>query len=397
MIFSARLQRLEESATLRMAGLARELAQKGVNVINLSLGEPDFDTPDHIKTAAKAALDAGFTKYTPVAGISELREAIAAKMRTENGIACTAANVVVSNGAKQSIFNVAAALLNEGDEVLILSPYWVSYSEMIKLADATPVMLPSSVAANFKSTPDEIAAAITPRTRILLFSSPCNPTGSVYTRAELTAIAEVVAQHKDLYIVADEIYEYINFTEEGHFSIGSLPSVADRVVTVNGFSKGFAMTGWRLGYIVAPLWIAQACEKIQGQITSGATSFGQKAAVVALTADRSPTTAMREAYRRRRDIVFNGLSTIDGIQPNDPHGAFYIFPNIASFFGKQYGTHRITSSEDFCMFLLDVAHVATVAGSAFGDDDCFRISFAASDDSIREAIERIRTACALLK
>ena len=395
MHLSDRSYRLEESATLKMARLGRELAAKGHKVINLSLGEPDFDTPNHIKQAAVRALDAGFTKYTPVAGIPELRKAIAEKLQRENGLDWTAENIVVSTGAKQSLANVALAMLNEGDEVLILGPYWVSYSEIVKLADATPVVLTASVEQDFKVTAAQIAAAITPKTRMVWYSSPCNPTGAVFNYEELEAIANVVAQHEGVYIVADEIYEYINYTDK-HVSIGAFAQVKDRVITVNGFAKGFAMTGWRLGYIGAADWIAKACEKIQGQVTSGANSFAQKAAVVALTSSLEPTFEMREAFRHRRELVLKGLNEIKGFKCNMPEGAFYVFPDISYYFGKKYGEYTINNSDDFSMFLLGEAYVSSVGGSSFGDDNCFRLSYAASNEELLEAVERIKTAVAKL-
>ncbi len=396
MHLSERIQRLEESATLRMARLARELAAQGHRVINLSLGEPDFDTPDHIKEAAKVALDEGYTKYTPVAGLPELRKAIAEKLQRENGLTWTAENVVVSTGAKQSLNNVAMAMLNLDDEVIILAPYWVSYSEIIKMADATPVVLKASVEQNFKVTPEQLEAAITPKTRMVWFSSPCNPTGAVFSHEELEAFANIIAKHEGIYIVADEIYEYISYAGK-HVSIGAFPQVRDRTITVNGFAKGFAMTGWRLGYIGAPLWIAKACEKIQGQVTSGANSFAQKAAVTALTSSLAPTYAMREAFENRRELIGKGLSEVPGFKVPMPEGAFYFFPDISSYFGSSYKEYAINDSDDFAMFLLGEAHVSTVGGASFGDTDCLRLSYAASADDLLEAIERIKNAVAKLK
>ena len=395
MHLSDRIQRLEESATLRMARLGRELAAQGHRVINLSLGEPDFDTPDHIKNAAKVALDNGYTKYTPVSGLPELRKAIAEKLQRENGLTWTAENVVVSTGAKQSLCNAALALLNPGDEVLILAPYWVSYSEIIKLADATPIILRASVEDDFKVTAAQLEAAITPKTRMVWFSSPCNPTGAVFTHDELEAFANIIAKHDGIYIVADEIYEYISYAGK-HVSIGAFPQVRDRTITVNGFAKGFAMTGWRLGYIGAPLWIAQACEKIQGQVTSGANSFAQKAAVTALTSSLEPTYAMREAFENRRELIGKGLREITGFTVPQPDGAFYFFPDISHYFGYTYKDYTISNSDDFAMFLLGEAHVSTVGGASFGDTDCLRISYAASADDLLEAVDRIKNAVAKL-
>ncbi|MCO6492114.1 MAG: pyridoxal phosphate-dependent aminotransferase [Phaeodactylibacter sp.] len=385
---SQRIQQMEESATIKMAQMARDLAAQGNDVISLSLGEPDFDTPAHIKEAAKKALDEGYTKYTPVPGLVELRQAIQTKFKRDNGLDFGLNQIVVSNGAKQSIANICLSLLDEGDEVIILAPYWVSYSEIVKLAGGVPVLVSADIDRDYKASAGQVAAAITPRTRMLLFSSPCNPTGSVYLYEELKAIAEVIAAHEGIYIVSDEIYEYINFTGQ-HASIGAFEEVKDRTVTVNGFSKGFAMTGWRLGYIGAPAWIADACSKVQGQFTSGATSFGQKAAAHALLSDMTPTHEMREAFRQRRDMVIGLLDEIPGMKVNRPQGAFYIFPDISSYFGKRSGRTVISNADDFCEYILHSAHVAVVTGSAFGADNCFRISYAASETELREAIRRI--------
>lgn len=387
---------MEESATIKMAQMARDLAAQGHDVISLSLGEPDFDTPAHIKEAAKKALDDGFTKYTPVPGLVELRQAIQTKFKRDNGLEFGLNQIVVSNGAKQSIANICLSLLDEGDEVIILAPYWVSYAEIVKLAGAVPVIVSADIEKDYKVTADQVAGAITERTRILLFSSPCNPTGSVYLHDELKAIAEVIAAYEGIYIISDEIYEYINFTGN-HASIGAFAAVKDRTVTVNGFSKGFAMTGWRLGYIGAPAWIAEACSKVQGQFTSGATAFGQKAAAHALLSDMTPTFEMREAFRQRRDMVIELLSQIPGMKVNKPQGAFYIFPDISSYFGKSAENMKINNADDFCEYILHKAHVAVVTGSAFGADNCFRISYAASEKELREAIRRIGEAVSKLK
>ncbi|HKK77820.1 MAG TPA: pyridoxal phosphate-dependent aminotransferase [Saprospiraceae bacterium] len=392
-----RLSRMAESATIKMASMARELKAQGHDVISLSLGEPDFDTPDHIKEAAKQALDEGYTKYTPVPGLQELREAVCTKLKRDNHIEVSPNQIVVSNGAKQSIANICLALLNPGDEIIILAPYWVSYSEIVKLAEGKAVILGSTIEEDYKVSPKKIEAAITDRTKAILFSSPCNPTGSVYTSDELKAIAEVVQHHENIHIIADEIYEYINFTEEGHSSIGSFPEVADRTITVNGFSKGFAMTGWRLGYMAAPLQIAKACAKIQGQITSGATAFGQKAAAYALLADMKPTHDMRTAFLKRRDMMIELLSEIPGMQVNQPKGAFYIFPNITAFFGRKHAEGTINDANDFCEYLLNKAHVAVVTGEAFGAPNCFRISYASSEAHLREAVKRMKVALSELK
>ncbi len=385
---SDRVLAMEESATLKMAKLARELKNEGHQVIALSLGEPDFDTPDHIKQAAKEALDEGYTKYTPVNGLPELREAICRKFKRENDLEFTPDQIVVSNGAKQSIANLCMALLNPGDEAVLFAPYWVSYSAIVKVAEGIPVELSAGIEQDFKVTASQLEEAITERTRIVLFSSPCNPTGSVYTYDELKAIAQVIARHPNITVISDEIYEHINFSDK-HISIGTFEEIKDRTVTVNGFSKGFAMTGWRLGYIGAPKEIADACTKIQGQNTSGATSFGQKAAAHALDADMGPTNEMRKAFLKRRDLIISLLHEIPGMMVNKPEGAFYIFPNVSAFFGRSYGDYQIENSDDLAMYILAEAHVATVAGSAFGAPNCIRISYAASEGDIREAVRRI--------
>lgn len=388
---SERVQRMSESATIKMAQMARDLKSKGHDVISLSLGEPDFDTPNHIKEAAKKALDDGFTKYTPVPGLVELRQAIVDKFKRDNDLEFNINQIVVSNGAKQCIANLALALLNDGDEAVILAPYWVSYEEIVKMAGGVPVTVTAGIEQDYKVTADQVAAAITDKTKFILFSSPCNPTGSVYSKAELKAIADVVAKHDNLYIISDEIYEYINFGEQ-HISIGSFDSVKDRTVTVNGFSKGFAMTGWRLGYIGAPLWLADACNKIQGQFTSGANAFGQKAAAYALNASMEETHKMKEAFAKRRELVINGLKEIPGVRVNQPKGAFYVFPDVSEYFGKSNGTTTINNADDFCEYLLLQAHVAVVTGEAFGAPNCFRISYAASEAQLTEAISRMNKA-----
>lgn len=393
---SQRIQRMEESATLKMAQLARDLTAQGHEVISLSIGEPDFDTPQHIKEAAKKALDEGYTKYTPVPGLPELRKAIKNKFKRDNNLDFDIDQIVVSNGAKQSIANIFLSLLDEGDEVIILAPYWVSYSEIVKLAEGVPVILGSSIEEDYKVSADKVASAITDKTKAILFSSPCNPTGSVYTHDELKAIADVVAKHDNIYIVSDEIYEYINFTD-AHASIGAFENVKDRTITVNGFSKGFAMTGWRLGYIGAPKSIADACIKVQGQFTSGANSFGQKAAAYALEADLTPTHQMRDAFLKRRDMVIDLLKEIPGMKVNVPQGAFYIFPDITEFFGKSDGFTTIANSDDFCEYLLHNAHVGVVTGDAFGAPNCFRISYAASEEELKEACKRMKETLGRLK
>lgn len=388
---SQRVQRMEESATIKMAQMARDLKAQGHDVISLSLGEPDFDTPEHIKEAAKKALDAGYTKYTPVPGLIELRKAIVAKFKRDNNLDFNINQIVVSNGAKQSIANLCLALLDEGDEVVILAPYWVSYYEIVKLAGGVPVILKSGIESDYKVSAKDVAGAITERTKMVLFSSPCNPTGSVYTADELEAIANIVATHEQITIISDEIYEYINFTDK-HASIGAFDNVKDRTVTINGFSKGFAMTGWRLGYIGAPLWIAKACAKIQGQFTSGATAFGQMAAAHALNSDLGPSHEMCKAFRKRRDMVRDLLSEIPGFKVNNPQGAFYIFPDISDYFGTSDGTIAINNADDFCEYLLNNAYVGVVTGRAFGADNCFRISYASSEEQLKEAIRRIAEA-----
>jgi len=391
-----RINHLEESSTLLMSKKSRELAAQGHKVINLSIGEPDFKTPKHICEAAKEAIDKGFHSYTPVAGIPELRKAIAEKFKRDNGIDWAPENVIVSTGAKHSLANVIQVLVNPGDEVVILAPYWVSYSEMVKLAEGKSVIVEGSFENNFKATPEQVEAAITDKTKILMFASPNNPTGSVYSEAELRAIAKVVEKHPDVYVLADEIYEYINFREEGHFSIGSIPEIKDRVITVNGMAKGFAMTGWRIGFIGAAKWIVDGVDKLQGQVTSGTNHIAQRASVVAWD-DMSAAETMRKAYLQRRDIVVGLLKEIPGFKVNVPEGAFYAFPDVSYYFGKSDGTTEIKNSDDLALWLLEKAYVATVAGSGFGAPDCIRISTAASEESLREAIGRIKEAVASLK
>ncbi|WP_090171249.1 pyridoxal phosphate-dependent aminotransferase [Neolewinella agarilytica] len=393
---SNRVLNMEESATLRMAALGREVKAKGHDVISLSLGEPDFDTPEHIKMAAKKALDAGHTKYTPVPGIPALREAVSEKFKRENGLEYSPAQIVVSTGAKQSIANLANALLNPGDEAIILGPYWVSYSDIVKVAEGTPVIVTAGIEDDFKVTPEAIEAAITDRTKFMLFSSPCNPTGSVYTADELAAISKMLGRHPHVHVISDEIYEHINFTGK-HASIGTFPEVKDRTITVNGFSKGFAMTGWRLGYIGAPLHIAKACAKLQGQCTSGANSIAQWAGVEALNTSLKPSMDMKEAFGKRREMMIAGLEAIDGLRVNRPQGAFYIFPDVSAFFGKSNGEFTINNSDDMAEYLLLSKYVATVTGAAFGAPDCIRISYAASEEQLQKAIERISEALTALK
>ncbi|MEQ1747394.1 MAG: pyridoxal phosphate-dependent aminotransferase [Saprospiraceae bacterium] len=395
-VLSQRVLHLAESETLKMARMARELRALGHDVISLSLGEPDFDTPAHIKDAAYQALRDGYTKYTPVAGLPELAKAVSEKFKRDNNLEYKPDEIVVSNGAKQSIYNLCQALLDPGDEVVVFAPYWVSYWEIVKLSGGVPVPVYAGVEREFKPTPEQLEAAITPRTKFVLFSSPCNPTGTVFDRQELQAYAEVLARHEHVIVVSDEIYEYINFTHE-HVSIGSFPQVKGRTVTVNGFAKGFSMTGWRLGYMGAPKFIADACAKIQGQVTSGAASFSQKAGAVALMADLGPTRAMREAFRERRDIVLSMLEEIPGIKSNHPEGAFYVFPDVSAFFGKTDGHNVIQDADDFCDYIMSSAYVGLVSGSAFGDPNCFRLSYSASEEQLREAINRIKNVLSRLR
>ncbi|MFK7885443.1 MAG: pyridoxal phosphate-dependent aminotransferase [Gammaproteobacteria bacterium] len=383
-----RVATMQEAATLKMARLARELRGAGKDVISLAVGEPDFDTPDHIKQAAVEALAAGHTKYTPVPGVAALREAIVAKFKRENALDYAPDNIVVSTGAKQSLINVCLALLEAGDEAILLAPYWVSYFEMARFAGARPVVVSAGIEQNYKITPEQLAAAITPATRLIVLNSPSNPTGSMYSRAELEALAAVICQHDDLFVVSDEIYEYITFGTP-HVSIGTLPGMAERTITINGFSKGFAMTGWRLGYLGAPQWIAAAVGKIQGQFTSGTNAFAQVAGVTALNADRSSSAAMCAAYQRRRDLLCELVSDIPGMQCNVPDGAFYVFPNTTALYGKRFGDTVIDGSVALCELLLTEAHVALVPGAAFGDDRSIRFSGAAADDVLREGVSRV--------
>jgi aspartate aminotransferase len=392
-----RIQALEESSTLGMTKKARELAAQGHKVISLSVGEPDFKTPAHICEAAKKAVDDGFHGYSPVAGYPDLRMAIANKLKRDNNLEWGSENIVVSTGAKHSLANAIAALINPGDEVIIFSPYWVSYSEMVKLAEGTSVVVQGAFDNNFKVTPEQFEAAITPKTKMVMFASPNNPTGSVYTESELRDIANVVARHENIYVLADEIYEYINFTQGGHFSIGSIPEIKERVITVNGVAKGHAMTGWRIGFIAAAKWIADGIEKLQGQITSGTNSIAQKAAVAAFNGSLDHAYEMKAAYDRRRKLVVEKLREIPGFKVNMPEGAFYAFPDISYYFGKTDGKTMINDSDDFCSWLLADAFVATVAGSGFGAPDCMRISTAAADEQLVEACDRIKAAVAKLK
>lgn len=394
---SDRIEAIQESATLAMAAKAREFKNKGIDVIGLSLGEPDFKTPKHICDAAKTAIDEGkYFAYPPVAGYQDLREALAAKYQKENNVPYKAENIVVSNGAKQSIANAMLALLNPGDEVIVFSPYWVSYDALVRLTEASPIIISGGIENDFKVTAAQLEAAITSKTKAIIFSSPCNPTGSVFSKKELEAIASVVLKHENILVIADEIYEHINFTGE-QVSIASFPGMFDRTITVNGFAKGYAMTGWRVGYIAAPKWIADGCNKVQGQITSANCSIAQRAAVAAVTGDIEPTNRMVEEYRKRRDIVFNLLKEIPGIKSNYPQGAFYFFPDVSSYYGKSDGTITIKNGDDFCLFMLEKGHVSLVPGGAFGDEKCIRLSYAASEKDLREALRRIKEALATLK
>lgn len=394
---SRRLESIEESATLAMASKAREYKARGIDVINLSLGEPDFKTPQHICEAAKKAIDEGkFFTYPPVAGYQDLREAIAAKYQKENHVPYKAENIVVSNGAKQSIANVMFALINPGDEVIVFSPYWVSYDAIIRLAEGTPVMVNGTIENDFKVSAAQLEKAITPKTKAIIFSSPCNPTGSVFSTAELQAIADVVLKHPGLLIIADEIYEHINFTGD-QTSIASLPGMFDRTITVNGFAKGYAMTGWRVGYIGAPKWIADGANKMQGQLTSANSSISQRAAFAAITGDLTPTLKMVEEYRHRRELVYKLLKEIPGVKANYPQGAFYFFPDVSYFIGKSDGKHTIKNGDDLCLYLLDKAHVSLVPGGAFGDPNCIRISYAASEKDLIEALRRLKDVLSGLK
>jgi aspartate aminotransferase len=393
---SDRVKNMAESATLAMAAKARELKEKGINVISLSLGEPDFKTPQHIQDGAKAAIDEGkYFAYPPVNGYLDLRQAISKKFKNENNLDYSADQIVVSNGAKQSIANIFLAILNPGDEVVVFSPFWVSYTSLIELAEGVPVLVKGGIESDFKVTAEQLEAAITPKTKAIIYSSPCNPTGSVFTLAELTDIAEVVKKHDNIIVIADEIYEHINYTG-AHASIGAIEGMIDRTVTVNGMAKGFAMTGWRVGYIGAPTWLAKASNKIQGQITSANCSIAQRAALVALTTDLSPTKKMAEEYLRRRDLVKTLLDQVPGFKSNLPTGAFYFFPDVSQLFGKSDGETVIHNADDLCLYLLDKAQVSLVTGDAFGDANCIRISYAASEEDLREAITRIKAAVAKL-
>src|SRR5258707_4021172 len=377
MSLSNRINAIEESATLAMAAKAREFKNRGIDVISLSLGEPDFKTPLHICEAAKKAIDEGkYFSYPPVAGYQDLREAIAAKYQKDNDVPYKAENIVVSNGAKQSIANVMLALLNPGDEVIIFSPFWVSYDALVRLTEAKPVLVKGTLENDFKVTAQQVEKAVTSKTKAIIFSSPCNPTGSVFSKKELEDISKVVLKHPNLLVIADEIYEHINFTGD-QTSIASLPGMLERTITVNGFAKGFAMTGWRVGYIAAPKWIADGSNKVQGQITSANCSISQRGALAAIAGDMAPTKMMVDEYRKRREIVYQLLKEIPGMKANYPQGAFYFFPDVSSFYGKSDGAFTIKNGDDFCLYMLETGHVSLVPGGAFGDDRCVRLSYAA--------------------
>ena len=392
---SDRLQRLAPSATLAMSQKSSEMKAQGIDVINMSVGEPDFNTPDHIKEAAKKAVDDNFSRYSPVPGYPDLRKAIVAKLKNENGLDYTVNEVLVSNGAKQSVCNTVMALVNDGEEVIIPAPYWVSYPQMVKLAGGVPVIVEAGFSQNFKMTPEQLEAAITPKTRMIILCSPSNPTGSVYSKSELEALAEVIKRHDDLFVLADEIYEHINYIGH-HESIAQFPGMKERSIIVNGVSKAYAMTGWRIGYIAAPEWIVKGCNKLQGQYTSGPCSVSQKAAEFAYTASQECVEEMRKAFERRRDLIVKLAKDIPGLEVNVPEGAFYLFPKCSIFFGKKCGDTVINTSSDFAMYLLEQAHVATVGGDAFGDPECFRMSYATSDENIVEAMRRIKEALSKL-
>lgn len=394
---SDRLANLEESATLAMAAKAREFKERGINVISLSLGEPDFKTPKHIQDGAKKAIDEGkYFAYPPVNGYLDLRKAIVEKFKKENGLEYGVNDIVVSNGAKQSIANVMYALVNPGDEVIIYSPYWVSYSALVQLTEGVPVFIQGGIENDFKATAEQLEAAITPRTKVVIFSSPCNPTGSVFQKHELEAMAAVLRKYDHIYAISDEIYEQINYTGK-HVSLASLPGMHERTITVNGFAKGYAMTGWRVGYIGAPTWIAAACNKMQGQITSANCSIAQRAALTALTSDDTPTREMAKAYLNRRNMMYDLLKEIPGLKVNMPEGAFYFFPDVSYYFGKSDGETTIKDADELCLYILEKAHVSLVSGGAFGDPNCVRLSYAASEDDLREAAARLKALFAKLK
>ena len=396
MYLSNRVNHLAESQTIAMARKSRDLAAQGINIISLTLGEPDFNTPDVIKQAAKKAIDDNFSFYTHVSGYLELRQAICGKFLRDNNLEFAPDEIVVSTGAKQSIANAVLCMLNPGDEVIVPAPYWVTYTEILKLSEAKPIIVNTSIENEFKITPEQLKKAITPKTRMMIFSSPCNPTGSVYSEKELAALADVIKQHKDLYVISDEIYEHINFVGK-HASIAHVDGMKERTIIINGVSKGFAMTGWRGGILAAPKWIAQACDKMQGQFTSATCSITQKAMHAAMLLSVETTHPMRDAFKRRRDLVVKQLSAIKGFKCNNPDGAFYVFPEVSYFFGKQHNGKVINNATDFCMYLLEEAAVSMVPGAAFGDDNYLRISYATSEEKLTEAVNRIKQAVEKLK
>ena len=395
-ILSDRLNRLSPSATLAMSQKSGELKAQGIDIINLSVGEPDFNTPDHIKEAAKKAIDENWSRYSPNPGYPELKNAIVAKLKNENGLDYLPSQILCSNGAKQSVCNVLMAIVNAGDEVIIPAPYWVSYPEMVKLADGTPVYIESSIEQDFKITPEQLEAAITPNTRAIILCSPSNPTGSVYSREELEALKDVLLKHPRVIVVADEIYEHINYVGK-HVSMAEFADIKDRVVIINGVSKAYAMTGWRIGFIAAPEWVVKGCNKLQGQYTSGPCSVSQKAAEAAYVGTQQPVEDMRKAFERRKNLIVSLAKEIPGLEVNNPQGAFYLFPKCSYYFGKTDGERTINTSTDLAMYLLEVGHVAAVAGDAFGSPECFRMSYATSDENIVEAMKRIKDALARLK
>ncbi|WP_233357726.1 pyridoxal phosphate-dependent aminotransferase [Haloflavibacter putidus] len=389
---SDRINRLETSATLAMAAKARELKSQGKEIISLSLGEPDFNTPDFVKEAAIQAINDNYNSYTPVDGYADLKEAIRTKFKRDNSLEYEASQIVVSTGAKQALANIALVSLNPGDEVILPCPYWVSYRDIVKIAEGVSIEVKTSIENDFKMTPEQLEKAITPRTKMLWFSSPCNPSGSLYSNEELRALADVLQKHPDIIVVSDEIYEHINFTGEAHASMAQFEDMYDRTVTVNGVSKAFAMTGWRIGYIGAPTYIARACTKMQGQITSGANCIAQRATIAALEAPVSKIQHMIDTFKERRSLILELLQDVEGFECNQPEGAFYVFPNVSHFFGKTFNNQKINNATDLAMYLLEEANVATVTGDAFGNPDCLRLSYAASETEIKEAIKRIKQA-----
>lgn len=393
---SERLAKLSPSETLAMSQKSAELKAQNIDVINLSLGEPDFFTPDHIKEAAKKAIDDNFSFYSPVPGYMDLRKAIVEKLIRENGLTYSTDQIIVSNGAKQSVCNTLLSIIDEGDEVIVPAPYWVSYIEMVKLAEGTNVIVPAGIEQDFKITPEQLEAAITPKTKVLILCSPSNPTGSVYTKAELKGLVDVLLKYPNVIVVADEIYEHINYVGQ-HESMAQFPEIKDRVVVINGVSKAYAMTGWRIGFVAAPLWIAKACNKLQGQYTSGPGSISQKAALAAFSGDQTCVEEMRKAFLRRRDLVVSLLKEIPGVKVTVPDGAFYLFPEMSTYLGKKTDDYQVDNMGDLAMYLLEKGHVATVSGSAFGDPNCLRLSYATSDENLVEAIRRIKEALAKLK